>query len=234
MDDLGVLVMHSFLCKSWIHRIMRAVNALKDLKYYQQALTHISHSQDSNNERLEFLGDAVLQLVVSEEIYKRFPEFDEGEMSLARANIVNGANLAEVFHHLNLSGEVLLSKGTANLPEERKLSIYAGVMEALVGAKYLEDGFQGATELIQEIFKFDELDWSLLVQKDIKTQLQEYLQKEGIEFPTFHYEHNTHNGNHQVSATFMNQKFRGIAKLKKMAEQDLCSQLLQEALHDKN
>ena len=72
---------------------MRAVNALKDLKYYQQALTHISHSQDSNNERLEFLGDAVLQLVVSEEIYKRFPEFDEGEMSLARANIVNGAPL---------------------------------------------------------------------------------------------------------------------------------------------
>ena len=147
---------------------MRAVNALKDLKYYQQALTHISHSQDSNNERLEFLGDAVLQLVVSEEIYKRFPEFDEGDMSLARANIVNGANLAEVFHHLNLSGEVLLSKGTANLPEERKLSIYAGAMEALVGAKYLEDGFQGVTELIQEIFKFDELDWSLLVQKDIK------------------------------------------------------------------
>jgi len=191
---------------------MRAVNALKELKYYHQALTHISHSQVSNNERLEFLGDAVLQLVVSEEIYKRFPEFDEGEMSLAR----------------------ILSKGTANLPEERKLSIYAGVMEALVGAQYLEHGFKGATKLIQEIFKFDELDWSLLVQKDIKTQLQEYLQKEGIDFPTFHYKHTSHNGNHQVSTTFMNQKFRGTAKLKKMAEQDLCSQLLQEALHDKN
>ena len=214
--------------------MMSAVSALKELKHYKQALTHISHSQDSNNERLEFLGDAVIQLVVSQEIYERFPEFDEGEMSLARANIVNGANLAEVFHKLKLSDEVLLSKGTANLPEERKLSIYAGVMEALVGAQYLEDGFQGVTKLIQEIFRFDELDWSLLVQKDIKTQLQEYLQKEGIDFPTFHYEHSTHNGNHQVSATFMNQKFRGTAKLKKIAEQDLCSQLLQKALHDKN
>ena len=213
---------------------MRAVHALKELKYYHQALTHISHSQVSNNERLEFLGDAVLQLVVSEEIYKRFPEFDEGEMSLARANIVNGANLAEVFHELKLSGEIMLSKGTANLPEERKLSIYAGVMEALVGAQYLEHGFKGVTKLIQEIFKFDELDWSLLVQKDIKTQLQEYLHKEGIDFPTFHYKHTSHDGNHQVSTTFMNQKFRGTAKLKKMAEQDLCSQLLQEALHDKN
>ena len=214
--------------------MMSAVSALKELKYFKQALTHISHSQDSNNERLEFLGDAVIQLVVSQEIYERFPEFDEGEMSLARANIVNGANLAEVFHKLKLSDEVLLSKGTANLPEERKLSIYAGVMEALVGAQYLEDGFQGVTKLIQEIFRFDELDWSLLVQKDIKTQLQEYLQKAGIDFPTFHYEHSTHNGNHQVSATFMNQKFRGTAKLKKIAEQDLCSQLLQEALHGKN
>ena len=214
--------------------MMSAVSALKELKYFKQALTHISHSQDSNNERLEFLGDAVIQLVVSQEIYERFPEFDEGEMSLARANIVNGANLAEVFHKLKLSDEVLLSKGTANLPEERKLSIYAGVMEALVGAQYLEDGFQGVTKLIQEIFRFDELDWSLLVQKDIKTQLQEYLQKAGIDFPTFHYEHSTHNGNHQVSATFMNQKFRGTAKLKKIAEQDLCSQLLQKALHDKN
>ena len=214
--------------------MMSAVSALKELKYFKQALTHISHSQDSNNERLEFLGDAVIQLVVSQEIYERFPEFDEGEMSLARANIVNGANLAEVFHKLKLSDEVLLSKGTANLPEERKLSIYAGVMEALVGAHYLEDGFQGVTKLIQEIFRFDELDWSLLVQKDIKTQLQEYLQKAGIDFPTFHYEHSTHNGNHQVSATFMNQKFRGTAKLKKIAEQDLCSQLLQEALHGKN
>ena len=154
--------MHSFLFKSWIHRMMSAVSALKELKYYKQALTHISHSQDSNNERLEFLGDAVIQLVVSQEIYERFPEFDEGEMSLARANIVNGANLAEVFHKLKLSDEVLLSKGTANLPEERKLSIYAGVMEALVGAHYLEDGFQGVTKLIQEIFRFDELDWSLL------------------------------------------------------------------------
>ena len=234
MDDLGVLVMHSFLFKSWIHRMMSAVSALKELKYFKQALTHISHSQDSNNERLEFLGDAVIQLVVSQEIYERFPEFDEGEMSLARANIVNGANLAEVFHKLKLSDEVLLSKGTANLPEERKLSIYAGVMEALVGAHYLEDGFQGVTKLIQEIFRFDELDWSLLVQKDIKTQLQEYLQKVGIDFPTFHYEHSTHNGNHLVSATFMHQKFSGTAKLKKMAEQDLCSQLLQEALHGKN
>ena len=214
--------------------MMSAVSALKELKYFKQALTHISHSQDSNNERLEFLGDAVIQLVVSQEIYERFPEFDEGEMSLARANIVNGANLAEVFHKLKLSDEVLLSKGAANLPEERKLSIYAGVMEALVGAHYLEDGFQGVTKLIQEIFRFDELDWSLLVQKDIKTQLQEYLQKAGIDFPTFHYEHSTHNGNHQVSATFMNQKFRGTAKLKKIAEQDLCSQLLQEALHGKN
>ena len=214
--------------------MMSAVSALKELKYFKQALTHISHSQDSNNERLEFLGDAVIQLVVSQEIYERFPEFDEGEMSLARANIVNGTNLAEVFHKLKLSEEVLLSKGTANLPEERKLSIYAGVMEALVGAHYLEHGFQGVTKLIQEIFRFDELDWSLLVQKDIKTQLQEYLQKAGIDFPTFHYEHSTHNGNHQVSATFMNQKFRGTAKLKKIAEQDLCSQLLQEALHDKN
>ena len=234
MDDLGVLVMHSFLCKSWIHKIMRAVNALKDLKYYQQALTHISHSQDSNNERLEFLGDAVLQLVVSEEIYKRFPAFDEGEMSLARANIVNGVNLAEVFNKLGLSGEVLLSKGTANLPEERKLSIYAGVMEALVGAQYLENGLQGVTKLIQEIFLFDELDWSLLVQKDTKTQLQEYLQKEGIDFPTFHYEQSPHNDNHSISAIFMDQKFKGTSKLKKLAEQDLCSQLLQEALHGKS
>ncbi|MEK9650390.1 MAG: ribonuclease III domain-containing protein [Gammaproteobacteria bacterium] len=205
------------------------VRALQKLKGYQQALTHISHSQDCNNERFEFLGDAVIEVIVSEEIYRRLPELDEGKMSLARSSLVNGNNLADIFLSLGISKEVLLSRGTGNLPEERKLSIYAGVLEALIGAYYLEYGFEKSTKLINELFKFEELDWHSLTEKDVKTKLQEYLQQTGLDFPQLHYEYDANTGFHQVWTMFKEQKFKSSSKLKKMAEQDLCSQILEAA-----
>lgn len=207
-----------------------ALAILKGLEQYQLSLTHVSHSKDLNNERLEYLGDAVLQLLISEEIFTRFPNLDEGKMTLARAALVNGTNLADIFLALGISNEVLLSKGTANLPKERKLSIYAGVMEALIGANYTQHGLQKTQQLVRLIFKFDELDWSKIIEKDNKTKLQEYLQQTDMELPNFDYDFDSVSECYHVSTFFLGKNYLVKAKLKKDAEQDICFQLLQEVM----
>lgn len=207
-----------------------ALVMLQGLEQYQLSLTHVSHSKELNNERLEYLGDAVLQLLISEEIYTRFPNLDEGKMTLARAALVNGTNLADIFLALGISNEVLLSKGTANLPKERKLSIYAGVMEALIGAHYTQHGLQKTQQLVQLIFKFDELDWSKIIEKDNKTKLQEYLQQLDMELPNFEYDFDSVSEYHNVSAFFLGKNYLAKAKLKKDAEQNICLQLLEEVM----
>lgn len=207
-----------------------ALVMLKGLEQYKLSLTHVSHSKELNNERLEYLGDAVLQLLISEEIYTRFPNLDEGKMTLARAALVNGTNLADIFLALGISNEVLLSKGTANLPKERKLSIYAGVMEALIGANYTQHGLQKTQQLVQLIFKFDELDWSKIIEKDNKTKLQEYLQQLDMELPNFEYDFDSVSEHHNVSTFFLGKNYLAKAKLKKDAEQNICLQLLEEVM----
>jgi ribonuclease-3 len=171
-----------------------------------------------------------LQLLISEEIYTRFPNLDEGKMTLARAALVNGTNLADIFLALGISNEVLLSKGTANLPKERKLSIYAGVMEALIGAHYTQHGLQKTQQLVQLIFKFDELDWSKIIEKDNKTKLQEYLQQSDMELPDFEYDFDSVSEHYNVSAFFLGKNYLAKAKLKKDAEQNICLQLLEEVM----
>ena len=118
----------------------------------QTALTHRSHGSP-NNERLEFLGDAVLSVLVSESLYRKFPEADEGTLSRLRASVVNGDTLAGVAGRLQLGDELLLGPGEMKSGGFRRHSILAGALEALIGAVYLEGGFEAARGVVMTAFQ---------------------------------------------------------------------------------
>jgi ribonuclease-3 len=131
--------------------------AFGDPELRRTALTHRSfafeHDLVANNERLEFLGDAVLGLVVTDMAYRTFPDLAEGELAKLRASIVNMTALADVARGLGLGDVVLLGKGEEMSGGRDKASILADALEAMLGAVYLDRGLEVATELIERLFR---------------------------------------------------------------------------------
>jgi ribonuclease III len=121
-----------------------------------QAVAHRSWCAESgeseSNERLEFLGDAVLGVVVTDHIFRTYPELPEGELAKVRASVVNSSALAEVAADLNLGAALLLGKGEDQSGGREKPSILADAMEALIGAVYIDQGPDAATELVMNLF----------------------------------------------------------------------------------
>jgi len=152
----------------------------------QQALTHRSVGA-SNNERLEFLGDSVLNFVIADELFKRFPEVREGDLSRLRASLVNGESLAEIARGLNLGEFVKLGTGELRSGGHRRSSILADCVESLIGAVYCDSDFERCRQLILRLFN-DRLHNipDLQSLKDPKTRLQELLQGRKHALP--HYE----------------------------------------------
>ncbi|HVM21455.1 MAG TPA: ribonuclease III [Egibacteraceae bacterium] len=142
------------------------------------ALTHRSYAFEAGglptNERLEFLGDAVLGLVVTDEIYRRFPDAPEGRLAKIRAAAVNTQSLAELARSLGLGDHVLLGRGEEQSGGRDKDSILADTLEAVFGAVYLDQGIAAATELIRRLFGdlLDDLS-KRRASLDYKTSLQE-------------------------------------------------------------
>jgi ribonuclease-3 len=152
---------------------------------YRSALTHRSAAAD-NNERLEFLGDAVLGLVMAGELFRRFPGADEGDLSRLRARLVSSAPLAQIGAAIGIGAVLRLGSGELRSGGFRRESILADATEALFGALYLEDGLEGARALILRLYAA-QLD-SLRVEaglKDAKTRLQELLQGRGEPLPAY-------------------------------------------------
>lgn len=151
----------------------------------QRALTHRSLGSD-HNERLEFLGDAVLSLAVSELLFERFSGGDEGELSRVRAHLVREDSLHRVALSLDLPELVRVSEGEARGGGAQRPSILADAVEALIGAVFLEGGYASARSLVQSLFgeviESTEVDnW----RKDPKTELQEWLQARRIAVPVY-------------------------------------------------
>jgi ribonuclease III len=140
------------------------------------ALTHRSRG-NRNNERLEFLGDAVLGLCISETLYERFPEVEEGDLSRLRASLVNRDTLADVAAGLDFGDLLRLGSGELKSGGFRRRSIQADALEAIFGAVYLDGGFDAARGAINRLFEglFDGLPPPQHL-KDPKTRLQELLQ----------------------------------------------------------
>lgn len=149
------------------------------------ALTHRS-SGSPHNERLEFLGDAVLGLAIGELLYRRFPELDEGALSRLRARLVSGEYLAGVAQALHLPDRVRLGPGERKSGGARRKTILAGTLEAVIGAVYLDGGLAACLACIERWF-----GESLAVvirdpgDRDEKTQLQEFLQARGEPLPVY-------------------------------------------------
>lgn len=142
-----------------------------------EALTHKSYKQPYNNERLEFLGDAVLDLIVGEYLYKKFRDFDEGKLSKMRASLVNEDGFTRLANHLNLGEYIYLSNAEENNSGRTKSSLLSNAFEALMGAIYLESGLVKVQEITIRLLENVHDDISLdSLFKDYKTSLQELTQ----------------------------------------------------------
>ncbi|MDX2345919.1 MAG: ribonuclease III [Legionella sp.] len=144
--------------------------------YLKQALTHRS-AGTRHNERLEFLGDAVLDLVIADVLLKRYPELKEGELSPLRAELVKGETLAVIAKELNLGEALYLGAGEIKTGGAERTSILANALEAIFGAVFLDGGFQAAEKLILQIYhsRLGQHHANQASAKDAKTELQEYL-----------------------------------------------------------
>lgn len=156
-----------------------------DPDLFKAALTHRS-AAGSNNERLEFLGDAVLNMVAAEQLYLIFPEADEGALSRLRARIVSSQPLAAVGAELGLGDVLLLGGGELKSGGFRRESILADATEALIGAVYLDTGLDAARALVLRLFggRMAALDADDEL-KDAKTLLQELLQSRNLKLPSY-------------------------------------------------
>lgn len=148
-------------------------------------MTHRSHSA-THNERLEFLGDSVLNCVVAALLFQRFGKLDEGDLSRVRANLVKQQSLYEIAQALNVSEGLRLGEGELRSGGFRRPSILADTLEAIFGAIFLDGGFDAAHTVIKRLYTpvLDHID-PRTIGKDAKTLLQEYLQGHKIALPTY-------------------------------------------------
>jgi len=162
----------------------------KNKEYFELAITHKSwvnehHGTRRSNERLEFLGDAILEFVVSKKIYEEFPNKEEGYLTALRANLVNTVSLAKVATRLDLGSKLFLSKGEEESGGRKNTSILADTLEAVIGAYFLDGGLKAAEEFINKnLLKYlDEYVAEPL--KDAKSNLQEIIQAQGLPAPKY-------------------------------------------------
>jgi ribonuclease-3 len=157
----------------------------RDPALLEQALTHRSASTQ-NNERLEFLGDSLLNFSVARQLYDRYPSEQEGNLSRLRSALVRGVTLADVGRELELAPQIILGPGEKSTGGTQRDSILANAVEAVLGAVLLDGGFETADLLIVKLFsgRLDNLpDAGSL--KDPKTKLQEWMQARGIGLPVY-------------------------------------------------
>ncbi len=151
----------------------------------RQALTHRSFSSD-HNERLEFLGDSVLSLAVSDLLYQRLSDLPEGDLSRVRANLVRQETLHQLCVDLGLPELIRLGEGEMRSGGQKRPSILADALEAVIGAVYLDGGFTVAQGLVQRLFKALEINPAMdAIGKDPKTELQEWLQGRKMKVPLY-------------------------------------------------
>lgn len=150
-----------------------------------QALTHRSYSA-KNNERLEFLGDGALNFIIANQLYQRFPNLAEGDLSRLRAQLVKEATLSEIALSLNLGDALKLGEGELKSAGWRRPSILADALEAIIGAIYIDGGFEAAEAFVLGLYtgKLETID-PKVIDKDPKSLLQELLQSKKLAVPEY-------------------------------------------------
>lgn len=159
--------------------------SFNDIELLNEALTHRSYAA-KNNERLEFLGDGILNFVIAHELFKQYPDVQEGDLSRLRATLVNKESLAVIANQLQLGDVIQLGSGELKSGGFRRPSILADAVESILGAVYSDGGFEPCRELIVRLYA-DRLASPTDLQslKDPKTQLQELLQSRRFSLPEY-------------------------------------------------
>ncbi len=225
-----------------IEKILTKFNIpLANKKRFVQAFTHTSYTFEHNlglkghNERLEFLGDAVLELIISKYLFNFTTEITEGEMTRLRAQIVCEQSLVKASKRLDFGSFLLLGKGEEKTGGREKPSILADTFEAFVGALYLEVGFDRCYDIVVDILKTEINDAFIKGETDYKTQLQEYVQKNGVNQLLYKVIKETgpdHNKEFTTSVILDDKVLgTGIGKSKKQAEQNAARKALESFLN---
>jgi len=214
-----------------------------DIRLLEKALIHKSYANEQKlankfgNERLEFLGDAVLELVIRHILLQRFPDFSEGRLSNIRAAIVNEESLSSRARTFGIGDHILLGRGELDSDGREKKSILANVYEAIIAAVYLDGGFTAAYDLVQRHFAamIDDVAPKGFY-RDYKSRLQEYCQKKFNALPRYFIV--TEEGPDHIkmyeSQVFINGTpyARGTGHSKKAAEQEAAQKTLQDLLQE--
>lgn len=204
----------------------------KDSKLLELALTHRS-AGGKNNERLEFLGDSILNFVIASELYERFPNASEGELSRQRAGLVKKETLAKLGVRFDIGSYLRLGSGEMKSGGFRRESILANAIEAIVGAIYLDGGYEQCREsLINWYEDWLSTDISVASRKDPKTQLQEILQAKQMPLPDYNVlsiEGEAHAQTFKVSCTIalLEKPTEGIGHSRRKAEQNAAKTALE-------
>jgi ribonuclease-3 len=203
----------------------------KDRDLLNQAITHTScfnekrEARRSKNEKLEYLGDAILNTVISILLYKKYKDRHEGFLSNARSCLVRRETLTEVAKAMHLEQHMAYGNGDTGVPEESK--VLSNMLEALIGAAYLDGGMRKVTKVIKTFFSpyFNE---EKLTEKNPKNVLQEFSQKRWGLLPKYKFSRKTRDGFTVVVFVGADLKARGTGKSKKEAEQQAARSLLSE------
>lgn len=215
-----------------VDRLLKSIDRnFTDSRFLICALTHRSAGKH-NNERLEYLGDAILGFVISSELYIRFEDTDEGQLSRLRSSLVKGETLAELARELNLGDYLIMGSGELKSGGYRRNSILADALEALIGAIYLDSDIDEARRFILRIFekKLIKLS-SISTLKDPKTLLQEYLQSIKQPLPEYSVSSIEGEGENQMfnvscSAPPIAKVVSGVGASRRKAEQDAAEKML--------
>lgn len=208
-----------------IARLRQALgHVFADEGLFQTALTHRSHSAQ-HNERLEFIGDSVLNCAVAVHLYRRFPLLPEGDLSRLRAHLVCQDSLLKLAQSLGLGDLLRLGEGELRSGGQQRPSILADALEAIIGAIYLDAGFDAAAAVIEHLYS-DLFDALLPAQtlKDAKTRLQEWLQSRKKPLPRYTVQETTgaaHDQRFQVSCELdtLGVRTLGTGTSRRLAEQ---------------
>ena len=229
--------MFAFIFTKYFFKVSMDFTKVEDLLGYQfknklflkEALTHKSNDEDFNNERLEFLGDSVISLAVSEELLLKEANLDEGSLSIYRSKIVSRSNLSDIGAKLNLDKYLLASSALKN-NQNLTNSVIGNTFEAVLGAVFLDAGYKKAKEIILSLLKIDFFSLAEDEQKDPKTRLQEFLQSSKEDLPEYlTVEKKSAAGNKFVSKVFipnLSLDESGEGKTKKIAEQRAAEKIL--------
>jgi len=216
-------------------KLQKIKEEFQNTELFEQALTHRSWINENaglrhSNERLEFLGDAVLEFVVSSELYERLPNKEEGFLTALRANIVNTTNLSLLAKQLEIGEVLYLSKGERRGGGNANTSLLADTVEAIIGAIYIDRGFEAAQKFIFE-YLLEKLDVIMKKPlKDPKSMLQEVVQAKGYATPKYTVVKETgpdHDKQFEVEVMVDSKKIAsGSGKSKNEAEQDAAGKAL--------